>query len=719
MTKEIVDTPCEYLDSGVLARQYHYWRGALQDVPRQLHLPYDRPRPDVPTHGGAHLEFKLPKALGIDAHQLAQEEDATLFMVLLSAFALLLSRYSGQDDFVIGTPVTGRQRPELESLIGCFVNTLPLRTNLTGCSSFRDIVRKVRELALGAFEHQDVPFEKLIEELHIERDPGRSSLFQVMFVLQNAPEKPLDLDGLRITLRPNNPHAIKYDLTLYVWEIEKDLQFLLIYATELFEEAAMQRMLEHLQLLLEQAMADPDRPLDQLSLLTPQQQALLNQVNATAAAVSASTFLDLFAQSVRQAPLAPAIVYEQQQWSYEELEQWAKRIAAHLQAAGVGRQAHVGVLLNRGPLLIACVLGIWKAGAVFVPLDPSTPEAHIGWIIEDAQVSLLLTHAQLEFLPAGLRVLTEAQLAGPSASELEPVVLAPHDLAYLIYTSGSTGRPKGVQVEHVGLPNLAAAQQAVLDIGQGDRVLQCASFTFDGAVFEVTLALANSASLVLGSLLDLMSGEPLAHFLQKNRITHAILVPSALSQLPVQSFADLRVVCVAGEECPLPLAQRWAERVTFFNLYGPTEASIWTTWARILPSEQHRPPIGVPIANTQVYVLDEQRRPVPFGVAGELYIGGIGLARGYQGRPDLTQERFLPHPFSSEGGAQLYKTGDRVRWRGDGQLEFLGRLDEQVKVRGYRVELREIEIHLEKLPQVQQAAVVVNNKAHADLQRLA
>jgi amino acid adenylation domain-containing protein len=693
-----------WLTKDVLDQLIAYWRTQLQDCPRALELPTDFPRPPIQSQKGNHIAVHLTEEIATWAHRFAQQENATPFMVMLSAFAILLSKYAQQQEFAIGTSVAGR-RPELETVMGCFVHTLPLRINLSGRPSFRDVVRNVREVTLEAFEHQDVSFEKLVEELQVERDLSRMPIMQVMFAFLNVPTADLTLSDLTVSYEDVPAGMAKFDLTLFLREERGRFVGVLEYATDLFEESSMHRMREHLQLLLEQVISDPDQPLDHLRLLSAQQQQLLSQINATNAPLPAPTFLHLFSQIVQQTPHAPALVFEDHQWSYLDLDSWATQIAAHLQAAGVGRETRVGVLLPRTPLLIASLLGIWKAGAAFVPLDPTAPIARTLWIVEDAQVSLLISHSShCDQLPSSLSVLTEVDLATTPTNALQEVASDPHDLAYVIYTSGSTGTPKGVLVEHVGLPNLAAAQQAILAIRPGDRVLQFASFTFDAAISEVTLALANSASLVLGSSLDLMPGEPLAHFLKTNRITHGILVPSALAQLPVQVFADLRVICVAGE-------------VLFFNLYGPTEASIWTSWARILPNEIHRPAIGLPIPNTQVYVLDEQFRPAPFGLAGELYIGGIGLARGYQGRPDLTQERFLPHPFSSSPSARLYKTGDRVRWRADGLLEFLGRLDEQVKVRGYRIEPGEIEAVLNAYPSILQSAVVVqkDEAGHARL----
>ena len=713
----------EYLSGAVLERQLDYWRKQLGGV-ATLELQTDHPRPPVQSFRGRSHWFTVPRALTSGLHALAQREGATLFMVGLAAFDVLLSRYSGQDDVVVGTPIANRNRIEIEPLVGFFVNTLVMRTDLSGDPTFRELVRRVRETALGAYGHQDLPFEKLVDEVQPERDLSRNPLFQVMFALQNAPGKELVLTGLRLTWEPPASGTSKFDLMLWMQEQEGELTAVLEYNTDLFDAATIRRMERHYLRVLESVVADPEVRVSEVPLLdSPERRAVLRDPNATAAPYPATTIHALVEAQARRTPHAPAVTFERETLTFAELEDRAGRLAAFLRGRGVGPEVRVGVCMERSPELVVSLLAVLKAGGAYVPLDPSYPRDRLAYVAEDAAVPLVLTQERLAgVLPPGgaevlhvdagwARIAAEAPFAAGEGD--------PDALAYVIYTSGSTGRPKGAMNAHRGVANRLLWMQEAYGLDASDAVLQKTPFSFDVSVWEFFWPLATGARLVLARPDGHRDPAYLSGVIAREGITTLHFVPSMLHAFldaaDLERCGGLRRVVCSGEALPRELQDRFHARlpeVELHNLYGPTEAAVDVTHWRCEPgSARHSVPIGRPVANTRIYVLDARMSPVPVGVPGELYIGGVQVGRGYLGRPDLTAERFVPDPFAGEGGARLYRTGDRVRRLAGGEIEYLGRLDEQVKIRGFRIEPGEIEHALVRQPGVRECAVVVREDA--------
>jgi amino acid adenylation domain-containing protein len=730
------DLPVQYADFAAwqrnwlqdeeLEKQLAYWKDQLAGAPPLLELPTDRPRPAVQSSNGATYSFVLPKELSASLKALGQQEGVTLFMTLLAAWQVLLARYSGQTDLCVGTPIAGRTRAELEPLIGFFVNTLVLRANLAAAPRFRDVLRQVRETALNAYAHQDLPFEKLVEVLAPERNLSHTPLFQVMLVLDNAPLGTLELPGL--TLHPVDAESgvAKFDLTVSLRETPDGLAGSLEYNTDLFDEGTIERLAGHFETLLAGLVADPEQRWTQLPLLTPaERQQLLVDWNQTRAAFPDTVgFHQLVEEQAAQRPDAVAVVFEQVQLSYAELNARANQLAHYLGRLGVGPEGLVGIATERSLELVIAVLGVLKAGAAYVPLDPSYPPERLAFMLQDSGVAVLLTQAHLlERLPAHSAQAVCLDSDWPTIAQ-QPVSnlhlpISPEHLAYVIYTSGSTGQPKGAQLRHRGLCNLSRWQRGAFRVTAQARVLQFSPFSFDASVWEKAMALGNGARLVLARQATLASGAELARLLKEQGITHVTLPPSVLSVLDPQDLPDLQVVISAGEACSRELVQRWGAGRVFVNAYGPTETTVCASAAVCDPADEQPPSIGTAIANFRLYVLDANGQPVPIGVPGELHIGGIGVARGYLHRPELTAAKFVADPFVTEAEAaachlhpsafRLYKTGDLVKYRPDGKLEFLGRLDHQVKVRGFRIELGEVEAVLQGCPGVQDGVVIAQD----------
>ena len=728
----------EYLQGEVLESQLSYWQQQLMDLP-ELALPTDFPRPAVQSYQGASQCLILTPTLTTALETLSQQTGTTLFMTLLAAFQTLLHRYTGQEDLAVGSPIANRNRSELEGLIGFFVNSLVLRTNLAGNPTFRTLLRQVQATTLAAYAHQDVPFEKLVEALQPARDFSRNPLFQVVFALQNAPIAPLQLPGLTLSPLEFDAGTTRFDLEVHCFKAMDTLHCTMIYSTALFEPATMSRMLQHFQVLLEGIIANPDHPIAHLPLLTPAEtHQHLVAWNNTALDDAQACIHQRVAAQAAQTPDAIAVVFANQSLTYRELNQRANQLAHHLQQLDVGSETVVGLCVDRSPDLIIGVLGIWKAGGAYLPLDPGYPSDRLNFMLQDAHVHILVTqHAYSHQFSDRLQMVCldqdwtdfQAKATNPTSH-----VTANH-LAYVIYTSGSTGKPKGVLVEHRGLSNLVEAQRHVFNLQPTHRILQFASPSFDAFIFEWVMALANGAALYMAPKETLLPGATLLQFLQDNAITHVTLPPAVLAMLPTKPLPALRTIIAAGEACSSNVVDRWATNHQFFNAYGPTEATIWATVAQLQPGDKVT--IGRPIANTQIYLLDAHLQPVPIGVTGELYIGGAGVARGYLNRPDLTAENFIPNPFKGNGewgmgnGAIkptpyysplptpspcLYKTGDLARYRADSSLDYVGRVDRQVKLRGYRIELGEIETILHQHPGIQTA--VVNVREHMGATRL-
>jgi surfactin family lipopeptide synthetase A len=709
----------ELLQGEVLEAHLSYWKKHMADAPAVLELPTDRPRPPVQTFRGALEPVFLPPDVAEAVEALSQREGSTLFMTLLAAFKTLLYRYTGQTDLVVGSPIANRTRVELEALIGFFVNTLVLRTHLSGDLTFRELLKRVREVTLGAYAHQDLPFEKLVEELQPERNPSYNPLFQVMFVLQNAPRSPAEHQGM---LRPPQGSPLgtaKFDLTM-LWETAHGLVGAVEYNTDIFDPPTIRRMIGHFQTLLAGIVANPDERLSHLPLLTPQerQQILVDWNDTDTDAPLDRLIHQLFEERVAQMPDAVAVVFEDKHLTYHSLNQRANHLAHHLLRLGIGPEVLVALCLERSLEMVVAVLGVLKAGGAFIPLDPGYPQERLAFMLSDAQPLVLLTQERLVArLPDH-----EAQvvcLDGPwedrvlERTEMPASEMTASNLAYMIYTSGSTGLPKGVLVQHQGLCNVITAQIKTWGVGPDSRVLQFASLSFDASVSELFMALVAGARLYIASQEAILPGTPLLQLLRDYEITIVTLPPSVLAALPVEPLPALQTIIVAGEACSTEVVARWSPGHRLFNAYGPTEATIWATGAEITRAHQ-RPPIGRPIPNTQVYLLDAHLQPVPVGVPGELHIGGVGLARGYHHRPELTTEKFIPHPISNTPGARLYKTGDLARYLPDGTIEFLGRIDHQIKIRGFRIELGEVEAVLSQHPFVREAVVTAHEDTSGD-----
>ncbi len=709
-----------WLSGEVLEAQVGWWRAQLAGVPALLELPTDRPRPAIAGGAGASLGFVVEARTAERLRALSRREGATPFMTLLAAWQLLLARYAGQEEVLVGTPIAGRTRLETEGLIGFFVNTLVLRAGVRGEASFGELLGEVRERTLGAYEHQDLPFEKLVEELGVERSLAHTPLFQVMLILQNNEQGELRLGGAGAEALEGGATAAKFDLTLNLWEAGGEIRGGLDYRSELWEAATVRRMAGHYLAVLAGVAASPERRLSELELLgeAERRRVLEEWSHAGAGSPAGPCVHQLFEAQAERTPRAVALVSGEESLSYAELDRQANRLAHRLRSAGVGREARVGLCLERGPELLVAVLGVLKAGGTYVPLDPAYPRERLAFIVEDAGIGLVVAGPGLAGrLPPGAVVLpVPDREPGDSSQESDRAPeggALPESLAYVLYTSGSTGRPKGVMVEHRSLTAFLHAMRREPGIRADDVLLAVTTIAFDIAGLELFLPLVVGARVVLADRAAAAEPRLLARALDEAGATMMQATPATWRMLLDAEWdgrPGLRALC-GGEALPHGLAEGLLPRVgTLWNLYGPTETTIWST-AHPVGAGGGTPPIGRPIAGTRVYVLDAEGAPVPVGVPGELMIGGTGVARGYQGRPELTAERFRPDPFAPGAGARLYRTGDRVRWRAGGELEYLGRVDAQVKIRGFRIEPGEVESVLLEHPGVQAAAVLVRDDA--------
>jgi amino acid adenylation domain-containing protein len=700
-----------------------YWQQQMVGAPELLALPTDRSRPALQTFRGSSQSFSLSEDLTQSLRLLSRKEGATLFMTLLAAFNALLFRYTGSEDIVVGSPIANRNRQEIEGLIGFFVNTLALRSDVSGNPSFQQLLARVREVALGAYTHQDLPFEMLVEVLQSKRDLSYSPIFQVMFVFnESIALSNLELPGLTVSPRMLDDIAAQVDLILFIEQPNNELLGKWIYNTDLFDADTIERMNGHFQTLLTGIVDNPKRAIAELPLLTvAEQQQLLVEWNDTQTEYPQNKYIhQLFEEQVERTPDAIAVVFEQQQLTYRELNNRANQLAHHLKRLGVESEILVGICLERSLEMVLGLLGILKAGGAYVPLDPAYPPERLAYMLSDSQVPVLLGQqkslAQLpEFSGQVVRLDTDWHfMAVESSQNLTDEVNSKH-LSYVIYTSGSTGRPKGVLVAHQGLCNLAKAQIKAFNVQPSSRVLQFASFSFDASISEIVMTLCSGAALYLGKPDVLMPGKALKQLLQEQAITHVTLSPSALAAIEHEELPTLETIIVAGEACPATLVTQWSKGRNFFNAYGPTESTVCATIFECNESGE-KPPIGYPIDNIQVYILDRNLKLVPIGVPGELFIGGVGLARGYLNRPDLTAEKFIPNPFPFKDSAsdRLYKTGDLARYLRDGNIEYLGRIDQQVKLRGFRIEPGEIETVLSQYPLIGEAAVIVKEDIPGD-----
>jgi amino acid adenylation domain-containing protein len=711
----------------ILQEQLDYWQKKLSGT-LPLGLPTARPRPAIQTYNGSFLSSTLSGKLTESLKTLSQREGITVFTTLLAAFKILLQRYTGQDDILVGAPIAGRNSAEIEGLIGFFVNTLVMRTDLSGDPTFRQLLRRVQETTLGAYAHQDLPFEKLVEVLNPERSASHSPMFQVMLSMLNTPVQPLHLSGLqhRRILPPNG--ASKFDLTLFALEEPQGLSFICEYNTDLFHAEAIERLLGHLEVLLEGVVCDPDRRLSELPLLNAvERKQILIEWNDTRVDYPQDVLLhELFEAQVNRTPNAVAIEYDGQRLTYRELNQRANRLAHHLRKLGVRPDALVGVCMERSLELVVALYGVLKAGGAYVPIDPDYPEERIGYMLEDAGLSVLLTQSRivgrLPACAAKTLCLDDGweQIAGEDPANLAKVA-TPANLAYMIYTSGSTGKPKGAMNTHRGICNRLLWMQNQYHLTEADRILQKTPASFDVSVWEFFWPLLTGARLVLAKPGGHQDPAYLVDLITEQRITVAHFVPSMLAIFLAEPSAErcvsLRHVICSGEALPFNLQEQFFKLLPaqLHNLYGPTEAAVDVThWTCRRDDERNIVPIGRPVANTQIYILDKHMQPVPVGVSGDLYIGGVQVGRGYHNRPDLTAEKFVSDSFSADPAARMYKTGDLCRWLWDGNVEYLGRSDFQVKVRGLRIELGEIEAALDRHEAVRQCVVVAREETPGD-----
>ena len=698
------------LDGNQFVDDLTYWRQQLANL-SPLQLPTDRHRPAVPTFRGARLRFTLSEKLTENLRALSGREGVTLFMTLLAAFQALLHRYSRQDDIPVGTVIESRHRPEWKGVFGYCLNTLVIRTDLGGNPSFRRLLHRVRDITLGAYAHRAIPFDQLVERLRPERHPGINPLFQVAFILE--PVYPTS-KGWTLNTHEIETGMAKFDLTLVLSAQPRGLAGYFEFNTDLFEMATVDRMPGHFRMLLEAIARDSDQRLSQLTMLTPQERQQLTSWNDTRTDFPQDQYFhELFEEQVACVPHAIALVFGEKHMSYCELNRRANRLAHCLIGFGVGPEVRIGLCVNRSFEMIVGLLGILKAGGAYVPLDPVYPKARLAWMLEDAGIELLLTQSDLmskfkfEVSTFCLNVDWES---GIDLDEENPNNrTTASNLAYVIYTSGSTGTPKGVMVEQRGLSNLVTSQIRQFGVRPEDRVLQFASLSFDASISEIAMALVSGAALNLVPPDGPLVGEALVGLLQDQAISVVTLPPSILASIRVTPLPNLRVLIVAGEACPADLVASWAPGRRLFNAYGPTETTVCATLAECTGVDSPVS-IGRPIDNTRVYVLDACEHPVPAGIPGELFVSGAGLARGYLNRPKMTAEQFGPNPFINDPDTCMYRTGDRARFQPNGNLEFLGRIDHQVKVRGFRIDLGEIEAILRKHPEVQDAVVV----AHED-----
>ncbi|WP_375443148.1 amino acid adenylation domain-containing protein [uncultured Nostoc sp.] len=717
----------QWLQGEVLKKQLSYWQKQLDGI-SILNLPTDRPRLAVQTYQGARQPLQLSKSLSKALLALGQQEGVTLFITLLAAFQALLSRYTQQEDIAIGSPIANRNRSEIEGLIGFFVNSLVLRTDLSGNPTFRELLSRVKEVALGAYSHQDLPFEKLVEELHPERNLNQNPLFQVVFALQNAPMTALELPSLTLSPLPFETETTRFDLEFHLWEpntqnglwadSSEGISGFVIYSTDLFDDATITRMLGHFQILLEGIVANPEDRIAHLPLLSESElHQLLVEWNNTHANYPQDKCIHQLIESVaEQNGEATALVFGDEQLSYKELNIRSNKLAHYLKKLGVKSEVLVGLCVERSFNMIIGMLGIVKAGGAYVPLDPSYPSERLNFILEDAQVSVLLTHerwlerlknynSQIICLDKDWEILSQ-EIEDNLTSKLTV-----DNLAYIIYTSGSTGKPKGVKIEHRGLLNLIFWHQKAFAVSLLDRATQISGVAFDACGWEIWPYLSTGASIYFVDDQTRRSPDHLRDWLVSKAITISF-IPTPLAEkvllLDFPQNAALRILLTGGDKLnQYPLA---SHSFQVFNNYGPTENTVVTTCGHISVKNKDNlaPVIGCAIANTKVYILDKHLQPVPIGVPGELYISGDGLARGYLNHPDLSAESFIYHSFTNNLKARLYKTGDLVRYRVDGNIEFLGRLDDQIKIRGYRIELGEIEAVLSQHPAVQQTVVITS-----------
>ncbi len=732
------DLPIQYADfaiwqrrrieSGLLTDSVNYWSTHLKDL-ATLELPIDHPRPATQTFIGAIHRIHLPKALVRALKSLSRGEGVTLFMTCLAAFNVLLHRYSGQDDLVVGSPIAGRAREEVEGLIGFFVNMLVLRTDVSGDPTFRELLKRVRKTALEAYTHQDIPFEKLVEELHPGRDPSRNPLFQVVLALQNVPQIVPFLSDLRATEVHPGRSTIRFDLEVHLQETDDGLSANFIYNTALFDATTIARMTDHFRMILDGVIANPEQQLSRLPLLTGEEwrQLLVDWNNTATSYPRDASIHDLFAVQADATPDALAVAYGEERLTYRQLDERSNQVAHQLRALGVTSEVIVGVCMERSAEMIVSFLAILKAGGAYLPIEASYPRDRLTFMLKDAAAPVLLTQEKFRanFIETAARVvcLNGQTFLDPNRHCPGKIATAA-SLAYVIYTSGTTGQPKGVAVSHRAIIRLVRNTDYV-QLSPADRMAQASTASFDAATFEIWGALLNGAALIVIPQSISLSPNDLARELRGQKISTLFLTTALFNQIAnanPTAFQSLRYLLIGGETCDPKCVHKVLQLGApqqLLNVYGPTECTTFAIAHTVecVQDSAESVPIGRPISNTRAYVLDRYQQPVPVGVIGELYIGGDGLAREYLNRADLTVERFVFDRFSDDPTSRLYRTGDFARYLPDGAIDFVGRKDGQVKIRGFRIELQEIEAALSQHPDIDQSAVIAK-RMHAGEQRL-
>ncbi|MFC7519066.1 amino acid adenylation domain-containing protein, partial [Herbaspirillum sp. GCM10030257] len=720
-----------WVSGEVLQAQSAYWQRTLTGAPVLLQLPTDHPRPAQQDYAGAFVAFELDTALTQDLKDLSARHGTTLFMTLLAGWAALLSRLSGQDDLVIGTPMANRTQAEVEPLIGLFLNTLALRIDLSGSPSTADLLQRVKAHALEAQQHQDLPFEQVVEIVNPPRSLAHSPLFQVTFTWNNNEAGELKMPGLVLEPIGSPQVTAQFTMSLLLGEQDGVIGGGLAYATTLFERDTVERMLDYLRRILDAMVKQEYTPIEHLALLgNAERERLLVEWNATQAEYPARACIhELIEARAATSPDAVALEHGGTEVSYAELNSRANRLARHLRKQGVGPDTRVAICMTRGIDMVVGLLAVWKAGGAYVPLDPAYPPERLSFMLKDSAPVAVLMHAwigeqtQYTLLAAAgfapiLDIDADAMRWNEEMQDNLPRTetgVEPDHLAYVIYTSGSTGQPKGVMVAHRGVGNLAQAQIAGFEIEADSRVLQFASFSFDACVSEIVTTLVQGATLVLPASDMVLAGPVLVEMLAQERITHVTLPPVVLAGLPEEAQLEtVRTLVMAGEASNAALVRRFGRNRRLLNAYGPTEYTVCATMQVCDLQSEQAPAIGRPIANTRIYLLDVHGQPVPQGVVGEIHIGGVQVARGYLNRDELTAERFVADPFSSEPDARMYRTGDLGRYLADGSIQFLGRNDQQVKLRGFRIELGEIEAKLLEQQGVREAVVIAREDRPGD-----
>ncbi|MEL6930906.1 MAG: amino acid adenylation domain-containing protein, partial [Cyanobacteria bacterium J06600_6] len=729
----------EWLQGEVLEQQLDYWKQQLSGTLPVLQLPTDSPRGRVQTFKGANQSFSLGEQLTGQLKGLAQS-GVTMFMVLLAAYKILLSRHSGQEDIIVGVPIANRNRTEIEDLIGFFTNTLVLRSDLSNCSTFKELLAQIKELTYGAYDHQDLPFEKLVEELQPERDLSYNPLFQAKFRLENLPQ-PIEIPGLTISPLKQTEFAAKLDISLDMYETTSGLVGGFEYNTDLFKPETISRLIEHFRTLLQGIVDDPDCLVSEIPILTAaEKQQILVDWNDTEVEFQQNLcFHQIFEAQVAKTPDNIALVFQDRELTYAQLNQRSNELADYLSSLIVKPEVRVGICCDRSLEMIIAFLAVLKAGGAYVPLDPAYPQERLDYIVEDSQINILLTQTkhQEQFSNNTLTLINLDSLQLPNSSA-HSAPIHPDNLAYIIYTSGSTGKPKGVLIPHRGLTNLTEHKIRACQVDANSCVLQFFSFSFDASIPEIIMSLGCGAKLCLADKETLLPGEGLLDLLRSQKVTHITMTPSALATLPAAELPDLKMVLVGGEAPSEELIDQWSENRLFINAYGPTEVTVNASMVSCGNGNPVEPTIS-PSANKQLYICDRNLQLVPIGVIGELHIAGVGLARGYLNRPELTAEKFVPNPFdegrrrkglvrmqaegrsialpapsapSAPSAPLLYKTGDLAYYLPNGKIKLLGRIDNQVKIRGFRIEPGEIEILINQHPDVKISVVtpLENNK---------